>query len=83
MTINEIRRVIFSAEWSRTDLSGATRQELARMDVQARLGKHIAALQALVIKPRFVQDIADCDYEIAACGRAIADWQELRQRVAA
>ncbi len=83
MTINEIRRVIQSAAWSRNDLGGATRQELMQMDVPARLGRHIAAMQALVIKPRFVQDIEDRDYEIAACGRAIARWNELHQPVAA
>lgn len=74
MKIADIRRVIESARWSRNDLSGATQGEFRNMDVSARMTRHIVAMHALIIPPRFVLDIADRDDEVTRCRAVIQRW---------
>lgn len=83
MKIAEIRRVIDSCNWNRLDLGGATREEFKREDVKTRLEKHIAAVQALVIPARFVDDIADAAEAIEFARRVIARWEAMQTERAA
>lgn len=83
MKISEIRRVIESLNWNRHDLGGATREEFKRERVDVRLTKHIEAVQALVIPPRFADDIADAAEAIEFARRVIARWQAMQDEPAA
>lgn len=75
MKIAAIRSAIRCAAWSRSDLTGGTRDEFVRQDVGGRLAAAIAELRALVIAPRFAKDAQDRDAEIARCEAVIARWQ--------
>jgi hypothetical protein len=78
MKIAEIRRIINSANWSRLDLHGATRDEFIKMDVGQRLYRHVVALRALEIAPRFADDIRARDSAAEACLAMIGRWEGLR-----
>lgn len=78
MKIAEIRRVIETLNWNRHDLGGATREEFRRMDVRARLTKYIAEVQALVIPPRFADDIQDAAEAIQRARDTIARWEQMQ-----
>lgn len=82
MKISEIRRVIESCNWSRNDLGGATRDEFRRMDVRTHLTKHIDAVAALVIAPRFVDDIADAAEAIHRARATIERWESMQTTIA-
>lgn len=77
MKIAEFRGVVSSLAWNRTDLNGATRTELVKMDVKTRLQRHISEVEALLpqVAPRFAEDIQDAKNEIARARQAIADWE--------
>jgi len=76
MKIGEIRETIDRLNWSRNDLSGATREEFKRMDVPARLQPLIDKCQALEIPPRFSRDIANCNNAIDRAKAMIFTWFE-------
>lgn len=76
MTISAIREVIEAAQWNNLDFQGYTREEFARANVPARLVPHIAALDALVIAPRFARDVERRAQVRANCERRIAVWTE-------
>lgn len=78
MKIAEIRDVIESCNWSRNDLHGSTREEFKRCNVPARMNKHIDAVKALQIPPRFTQDIHDQAWAIECAEKTIARWQALQ-----
>jgi hypothetical protein len=78
MKISEIRAVIESLNWNRHDLGGATREEFKRERVDIRLNKHIANVQALVIPPRFADDIADAAEAVTRARAVIERWQALQ-----
>lgn len=78
MKIADIRRVIESCNWSRHDLGGATREEFKKMDVRTRLTKHIEAVSALVIPPRFADDAQDAAEAIQRARDTIARWEQLQ-----
>ncbi len=80
MKISEIRRVIESCNWSRNDLGGATREEFRKMDVRTRLTRHIEAVEALVIAPRFAADIADAADAIIRARATIERWEAVQLR---
>jgi hypothetical protein len=82
MKIAEIRRVIESLNWNRHDLGGATRAEFKRMNVAERLGRHIANVQALVIPPRFADDIADAADAIERARTVITRWHAMQTEAA-
>ena len=81
MNISEVRSIIDSANWSRTDLSGSTREEFKKQRVDLRLYPHICALEALLptIKPRFARDIKDCQNEIEYCKKVMARWNTAQE----
>jgi hypothetical protein len=78
MKIADIRRVIESLNWNRHDLGGATRDEFRRMDVRTRLTKHIEAVSALVIPPRFADDAQDAAEAIQRARDVIARWEQMQ-----
>lgn len=75
MKISEIRATIRAADWTRRDLTGGTREEFRRQAVGPALARHVAALRALDIAPRFARDIEDRDHAIAACEHVITRWE--------
>jgi len=75
MKIAYVRIVIRRAMWTRNDLTGGTRDEFIAQDVGPRLAEKIAELRALVIAPRFADDIAERDREIERCATVIARWE--------
>lgn len=76
-SIADIRRTIRAATWLRNDLGGHTREEFLRRNVEAELNAKIDQLSALFILPRFTQDRAARDEEIALCARVIHRWKAL------
>lgn len=82
MKISEIRGVIESLNWNRHDLGGATREEFKRERVDIRLGKHIAKVEALVIPPRFADDIQDAADAIARARTVLARWHAMQVETA-
>ena len=78
MKISEIRDVIRGAEWLRNDYVGHTASEFRKAPVAARLQEKIAALQSLVIAPRFARDIQMRDREIQLAREMIAYWERER-----
>ncbi len=78
MPIAKIRGAIEALNWSRNDLGGATRDEYKKMNVRVRLELRIAEVRALVIPPRFVDDIADAAEAIERAEREIAKWEALQ-----
>lgn len=78
MKIAAIRDIIRAATWTRSDLTGGTIDEFIRQDVGGRLAAKIAELRALVIAPRFADDIAHRDGEIERCEAVIARWNGRR-----
>lgn len=74
MRIAEIRATIDTLNWNRMDATGGTRNENQRCDLPARLAPHIAAVQALVIPPRFTRDIERQREAIEYAHRVIARW---------
>lgn len=74
MKISKIREIIEGAQWTSLDLQGHTRQEFARRDVPSIIGSEIAALDALVIAPRFARDIERRSDVRANCQRRLYDW---------
>jgi ankyrin repeat protein len=74
MKIAEIREVIDTLNWNRADLSGATRDELKRMDVPARLSPLIEKCEALEIPARFPRDIQNCNNAVDRGKAAILRW---------
>lgn len=80
MKIGEIRNIIESAYHTRNWLTGSgIRAEFIKQDVGPTLAKKIAELRALVIAPRFKQDIERRDEEIERCERVIARWIAYRE----
>jgi DNA-binding transcriptional regulator YiaG len=77
-SIDSMRRVIESCNWSRNDLGGATRQEFIATDVPARLGRHIEAVRALQIPPRFARDIEAQAEAIERALKTIARWHAMQ-----
>ncbi len=78
MKIAAIRDIIRAATWTRSDLTGGTINEFIRQDVGGRLTAKIEELRALVIAPRFADDIAHRDGEIERCETVIARWNNRR-----
>lgn len=78
MTISQIRNTIESCNWNRQDLGGATAEEFKRCNVPARLGRHIDAVRALVITPRFARDIKGKAWAIECAEKTIARWEAVQ-----
>jgi hypothetical protein len=78
MTISQIRSVMDTADWTRLDLSGHTREEFIRRDVPQLLLPQIAAMRALVIHPRFTRDLERRSSEITRCEAVIERWRSLQ-----
>lgn len=78
MKISAIRRTIESCNWSRNDLSGSTVEEFKRCNVAERLGRHIDAVRALEIAPRFVRDLHDQAWAIECAEKTVARWQAMQ-----
>ncbi len=83
MKIAAIRDIIRAATWTRSDLTGGTIDEFIRQDVGSRLTAKIAELRALVIAPRFTDDIEHRDGEMQRCEAVIARWQNRREEAKA
>ena len=83
MKISDIRRTIESCNWSRNDLGGSTLAEFKACDVPARLNRHIEAVRALVIAPRFARDIENQAWAIECAEKTIARWAAMHSEVLA
>ena len=72
--------MIDQLDWNRNDLRGATRQELRRMDVEARLSPYIDAVNECVpfVDPRFVIDLEYAREAIQRAKDAIDEWKRAR-----
>lgn len=75
MTINEIRKAIRVLNWIRQDIDGATSGEFETQDVPGRFARQLAEVRALVIKPRFADDLHDQAHALAAAQRCIDRWE--------
>ncbi len=80
MRISDFRDAVDTLNWNRRDLSGATREELLRMDVRTRLQRHIDIVNALLpqVAPRFSEDIRHAGDSLASALIAIQRWQDAR-----
>lgn len=80
LRIAEFRSAVDSLNWSRNDLSGATREEFARMDVPTRLQRRINEVVDLLLRvsPRFVEDIRHARASIASAEATIERWRAAR-----
>ena len=78
MKIAEIRDVIRGAEFSRNWLTGGTSEEFRKQAVGPRLREKVEALRALVIAPRFADDIEQRAREIERCEATIARWEAVQ-----
>ena len=80
MKIGEFREAVDSLNWNRRDLSGATRQEFAAMDVRARLERHIVIVTGLLplVHARFGDDLAHARSAIESAQATIVRWEGYR-----
>lgn len=78
MKIAQIRETIRRATWVRNDLTGGTAEEFKRQLVGPKLAEQIKILRALVIAPRFFDDIARRAEEIVHCEAVITRWEAAR-----
>ena len=77
MKIAQIRSIIDLCNWSRQDLGGATAAEFMEMDVPARLVRHIDAVRALVIAPRFARDLENQAWALVCAEKTVSRWAAL------
>jgi hypothetical protein len=82
LRIGEIRDIIRSCDFRREWLSGGTSDEFVRQNVGPALQEKIDELRALVIPPRFAEDIRQRDRAIASAERCIARWNDARAEAA-
>lgn len=75
MKIAQIRDALRSSTWTRNDYAGHTREEFKRANVGYVLTVKIQELEALVIPPRFVEEIARRTHEVEFCRKVIARWE--------
>lgn len=74
MLIQKIRDTIYSCNWTRNDLGGATRAEFLAMNVPEILTPKIRAVRALEIPARFTRDIEDKSWAISCAEKLIDRW---------
>ena len=74
--IGDFRDAVDTLNWNRTDLSGATRDELKRMDVRTRLSRHIEIVEAMapMVHPRFTLDLMHAANSVKLARDAIDRW---------
>ncbi len=80
MKIGEFRAAVDTLNWNRRDLSGATRQEFAAMDVRTRLERHIVIVSGLLplVPVRFAYDLAHATLAIESAQATIVRWEGYR-----
>ena len=85
LRIATFRDAVDTLNWNRNDLSGATTEEYKRMDVPGRLGKSIAAVQALIpqLHPRFAEDLRHALVSIERAQGTVDRWQWIHDQQAA
>ena len=85
LRIATFRDAVGTLNWNRNDLSGATSEEYKRMDVPGRLGKYIAAVEALIplLHPRFSEDLRHALVSIERAQGTVSRWQWIRDQQAA
>jgi hypothetical protein len=81
MKIAEFRQIVNSCNWSRNDLSGATRQEFQQCDVPTRLNRHIDAINTAIplISKRFTDDLESAARAILHANTVIERWNEAQK----
>ena len=75
MKISTIRETIDALRWNRNDSTGGTVEENRRTRLPAILAPHVAAVESLVIPPRFAKEIARRAWELEAAATVTARWQ--------
>jgi hypothetical protein len=80
MKIGEFRAAVDTLNWSRRDLSGATRQEFVAMDVRTRLERHIVIVTGLLplVQARFGDDLGHATSAIESAQATIVRWEACR-----
>ena len=80
MKIGEFRGAMDSLNWSRRDLSGATRQKFVAMDVRARLERHIVIVTGLLplLHARFADDLVRARSAVELAQATIVRWEGYR-----
>ena len=78
MKIGEFRAAVYSLNWNRRDLSGATRQEFVAMDVRARLERHIVTGLLPLVHARFADDLVHATSAIESAQATIVRWEGYR-----
>ncbi len=80
MKIGDFRAAVYSLNWNRRDLSGATRQEFVAMDVRMRLERHIVNVTRLLplVHARFADDLAYATSSIESAQATIVRWEDYR-----
>ena len=80
MKIGEFRAAVDALNWSRRDLSGATRQEFVAMDVRARLERHVDIVTGLLplVHVRFAHDLERARSAIELAQATIVRWEGYR-----
>lgn len=80
MKISEIRALIYALRCNRNDLCGLPDAEFERTDVPARLNPFIEACKAVVIAPKFKQDIENRRLAVEKAEALIQLWYKKRTR---
>ena len=75
MQIKQIRNDIQTLGWARNEFTGGTVEENKRLRLPSALAPYIAAVEALVIPPRFVKDIEARAFQLQAAADVIARWE--------
>ena len=80
MKIGEFRAAVDALNWSRRDLSGATRQEFVAMDVRAHLERHFVIVTGLLplVHARFEHDLERARSAIELAQATIVRWEGYR-----
>ena len=74
MTIAQIRDAIETLNWVRMDATGGTPIENLRTNLPERLAPYIAAVESLVIAPRFYREIQRRKTALWYAEKVIAQW---------
>ena len=80
MRIADIRALIYALKCNRNDICGLPEPEFERTDVPARLNPYIEACKAIVIAPKFKQDIENRRLGIEKAEALIQFWHKKRKR---
>ena len=82
MKIGEFLEAVDTLNWSRRDLSGATRQEFMAMDVRAHFERHIDIVARLIpsVHGRFVDDLVRARSAIESARASVVRWEGYRAK---